>query len=925
MAAVLASAGDIRRFRIASTGKVTEKQNAIQRGLLPSIRQLLAHADHEIVFEAAYLISSIAREGPIYVYPILKSDILPLLLRYLCVSAPPRNQLALLKCLNSVANNLPPKETEQWSEDDTLPDLLYQPGHADLLVSVIRSSTGSLISQQICDLTISLICKTCRLEQHRRTLADHGILSALAHRLASFVVAEGLIPPSLEAVDFPHNVATALPSPIPKHARLSPVLEAIAVLLDGSKDRAERFIGDAVLSTVFPQAKGDFTASDARQVPWGQNPTTTLRTRHTIEALLPSLPAQERSRSTSNLNFPPLGSGGPMSRRRSSFHPVAPQMSNVMLVKENRDGKDEPQLIPFLLYIARSARGRRRLLACKLLVILHGLGLVPKSRSRTFSALLVPILVRMLDATEPLSEGIANNGAYMASGLHYSKAVPAVLGALIVDDEELQAATVESRAIGRLASALKKTFEPSAGRNRTPWRPDKETPMEVEAASEDCMLGRGGPSTRLRHEMTYREGTLQALAAIAPFNDDYRKQICDQGVLAQIILSMEPYMTRTGEIDEGEGAGNSSATILAACGCVRALTRSVTALRTKLVDAEVVKSIIRLMNIPDPELRIAATKVLANLAMDFSPMKESVGETDVVKKLCEQAHSANARLRLESIWALKQLVVNATEKLKMEVVNELGSSWIRLLIRTDPYDIPEGEVIGLIVDKEYPPRQSITEDVVMSEDSEGEEGDDFADASPHPFEPDDDFNRHTPESDLDIQEQVLDLLRNLFCGDTASKLVDYVLMQMGRSDFFDILRKRLVGRRSYGATRKDNIETPPPVAIVSKVLYIVIHIAACSQHWRKSVGGQSALLKTILSFHNHAEREIRTQICWIAINLMYEDDISDKASCRQRAMELSKAGYREKIGKLEKEDPEMDVRERAKTAAHLFSELLDKR
>ena len=39
------------------------------------------------------------------------------------------------------------------------------------------------------------------------------------------------------------------------------------------------------------------------------------------------------------------------------------------------------------------------------------------------------------------------------------------------------------------------------------------------------------------------------MAAIAPFDDDYRKQICEQGVLAEIILSMEPFGAQSSGAD----------------------------------------------------------------------------------------------------------------------------------------------------------------------------------------------------------------------------------------------------------------------------------------------------------------------------------------------------------------------------------------
>ncbi|ETN44264.1 uncharacterized protein HMPREF1541_10815 [Cyphellophora europaea CBS 101466] len=915
----------IRRIRNAIAGKQLAKAEYIRYGLLPALSAILTNSSEtQLVLETAYITSAIAHEGPAYVSPILKSALPTILLQQLSKDAPPRHQLAILRCLNTIADGLPSKEFGQWPEDTTLADLLYIKPYTQCLVSGISNASHSLISQQICDSTISLLCKTCKTEAQKRTLVDLEILRILAQRLASFVVSDGLVVPSPEALDFPSSIAFGLPDPAPPNAHLSPTLEAIALLIENSKERAEGLLSEPALNTVLPQSREEFSAADVRT--YGN--TNLPRPRHrALDALLPQVPAKERVGSASNLNFPPLGSGGPLQRRRSSFHPVPPQLSNINFAPDSQDDKEEKALVPYLLLIARESRGRRRLLACKVLIILHVLKLVPKSRSRTFGALLVPLLARMLDHSEPTAEdGVPNVGSYMAAGIHYSKVAPAVLGLLIVDDPELQRAAVEAKAIVKLAVGLKRSFETSSNRKYTPWRPYKETPMEIEPTSEDCTLGHGGPSPTMRQAMLYREGTLQALAAVAPFNDDYRKQICDQGVLLQIMQAMDPYHIRkaiTSNVED-EAAGNSASTILAACGTVRALTRSVTALRTKLVDMEVAKTVIRLMSNPDPEVRIAATKVLANLAMDFSPMKESVGDTAVVKKLCEQAHSANARLRLESIWALKQLVVNASKTLKFEVVNELGSSWIRLLIRTDPYDIPGGEVIGLIVDKDYPPRVNASEDTIMSEDSDGEDTTPFADASPHPFEPEDDFNRHTPEDDLAIQEQVLDLLRNLFCGDTASDLVDYVLGQMGKTEFFDILRKRLVGRKLYGATRKDTIESPAPIGIVSKVLYIVVHIAACSQRWRKNLVSEMTLLKVVLGFHGHPERDIRTQICWLAINLMFEDDVSDRASCKQRALELTKMGYREKISKLEN-DVDLDVRERAKTAAHLFSSLLETR
>jgi armadillo repeat-containing protein 8 len=310
-------------------------------------------------------------------------------------------------------------------------------------------------------------------------------------------------------------------------------------------------------------------------------------------------------------------------------------------------------------------------------------------------------------------------------------------------------------------------------------------------------------------------------------------------------------------------------------------------------------------------------------------MKDAVGESAVVKKLCEQAHSANARLRLESLWALKQLVANAPRKLKQDVVDELGVSWMKLLIATDPYDIPAGEVIGL-VERVYPPRSGYAEasdDVVMSEDSDGEESMSYTDTnSEHPAEPDDGFSKHTPEDDLAIQMQLLDVLRNAFVtsamSESASELVDYVLQGMGVEDFFQIMKTRLSPRTAYGPTRQDNQLIQPPVGVITRVMYIILHIAACHQKWRMAIASNTELLRKFLALTDHEDREVRANCCWLAINLMFDDEGSDRPSCKHRAKELSKMGYRLHIQELET-DKDLDVRERAKTAILLFSSLLD--
>jgi armadillo repeat-containing protein 8 len=795
----------------------------------------------------------------------------------------------------------------------------------------------AVASQQACDSAVALLCKTAAHDTHKRALVDAGVLDLLSARLASFVVAEGLVPPGSESLTGEQHVPAVLPDPAPPTAHLSPVLEALSVLTEGSRSRTNAFLTNETIKSVLPELRDDFSPADIRRSPWGAHylsgaAVPRKRLQSPFDPLLPSAPESEKTPS-SQPGFPPLSSVVAMPKRRPSFVPTSTTAPAISLGREAMEDLKESTIIAWLLYIARESRGRRRLMAIKLLVNLHTLQLVKKDRAASFASLLVPLLTRMMDVdqVQPTTSHLPG-GSYLCSGVHYIRAVPDVLAALIMDNLYMQKVAVEGKAITKLSAGLKSTFESSAGRKNALWQPSKQDRMETESnVSSVTSLGPGGPSFNARKDMEYREGCLKALAAIAPFEEEYRALICNEGILPHIIQALEPYHGSAAADEGAEINGNSAPVILAACAAVRALGRSVRALRTKLIEAEVAKPILSLMNSSNPELRIAATKVLSNLAMDFSAVKESVGESAVVRKLCEQAHSANARLRHESLWALKQLVLNASKKLKLEVVDGLGCSWIKLLIKTDPIDIPSGEVIGL-VERDYPPTENYRprsalvdnpHDVVMGDDSDTENETQEtigAQVDESPSDEDGFDTKHTVDDDTQIQAQLLDLLRNLFCGEHASDLVRYVLDEMGEDDFFRIMLDRLRSRTMVGPTRKENFITPPPNAIATKVLYVVVHIAACDQKWRNVIAHQTALLKQILTFCTHADREIRSTCCWIAINLTYEDDASEQQGCRQRAIELHKVGFVVQLRKLET-DPDLDVRERAKTALHLLTNL----
>jgi hypothetical protein len=61
--------------------------------------------------------------------------------------------------------------------------------------------------------------------------------------------------------------------------------------------------------------------------------------------------------------------------------------------------------------------------------------------------------------------------------------------------------------------------------------------------------------------------------------------------------------------------------LIAACKVTRSLSRSVSVLRTSLIDHGVAQPVYELLKHPSVEVQIAATEVITNLVLEMSPMR----------------------------------------------------------------------------------------------------------------------------------------------------------------------------------------------------------------------------------------------------------------------------------------------------------------
>lgn len=520
--------------------------------------------------------------------------------------------LAALRTLNLVADSRILQHPLHAAHPDLFADLLYTEHGLENLAQVISQQSTSWTVQQQISLAAKLLSKTCHDESHRRLIEEARLYEVLAAKLASFVVATGC---SLAGSYGSHS---ALGPPAPEKAELAPILYAIVTILDTSKARWTRFLAAPAFRAVFPKTYPEGpTSFSARK----------LSLNH-IESLIPHLQNSSRILPTTP-NFPPLGAIGTSSQpslRAFGF--------SIESADHATEGHESP-LVPWLIYMARAdTDALARLMALHAVTHLHRCGLTHKRREAESATILVPLLAIMLDKNPVASKGLLTSlpSDDKADRRLIEEQAPAVLAKLIDDILDLQRAAIEAGSIKKLSQILKKSFDPLPPHSTTLlWSPEP-TMSDRKGPSEELPFGSPGLSPAAYHVTCMRESALKGLAAIASLKDDYRRSIIENGIVPFIIQSLKPYDVESPasqlrpHIDDSKGpiavTQNPKEVIIAACGLAQGLSRSVSTLRTSLMDAGLAAPLFLLLRHQDIEIQIASTAVVCNLVLDFSPMRQ---------------------------------------------------------------------------------------------------------------------------------------------------------------------------------------------------------------------------------------------------------------------------------------------------------------
>ena len=474
-------------------------------------------------------------------------------------------------------------------------------------------------------------------------LAQAGVLEALAFRLAAFVLNTGYALDSSVQLDVSSERSSEV-FPAPSHTIISPILQAVSTIIQHSKSRAIQFLSAPAFVSVFQRTDLEPATFESKGSGWNSSSSNKSATPQSlpsvIDHLLPSLPSSHLRNSMGPAStFHPLGALGLPGRQSQTSRSFSSAIEIVQTQGLVLADEEESPLIGWLLYVARTEDEVTGLTAARVLAILHCLGLTRRGKEAVFALLLIPALSRMLDKDLKISSEPAHlymNDSSTSPQRFIKESAPLVLAILLANSSEVQKAAADAGVIKKLSQLLKESYDelpPSSSASM--WAPESSTSEQSESRDDASRLGPEGLSPNICHIMKLRESLLVALAAIASDKDEYRKAIIENGVIPFVIKTLKSEHTDPSSMPYNGAkeasapsttprtfTGNSKDSILAACGAARALSRSVCTLRTSLMDAGLTAPLFLLLKHQDIDLQIAATAVLCNLVLRFSPMQQ---------------------------------------------------------------------------------------------------------------------------------------------------------------------------------------------------------------------------------------------------------------------------------------------------------------
>ncbi|KDQ61261.1 hypothetical protein JAAARDRAFT_125390 [Jaapia argillacea MUCL 33604] len=241
-----------------------------------------------------------------------------------------------------------------------------------------------------------------------------------------------------------------------------------------------------------------------------------------------------------------------------------------------------------------------------------------------------------------------------------------ILGQLVRDEKDLCQAAFDRGSVTKLVKLVKSI---------TPIGEDVGEEWEEEEPEWRCAL---------------REGCLIGLSTISLPSPQIRRSLVDVHDIFPPSSSTLSSTTSTSSLSASHSSVQRARTTgvrYAACQVVRALSRDVAVLRTSLVDSGLGMRVFEIFRGEEEDRRVvsAALMCVCNLVNDFSPLRSVFVENGLIPRLVQFIHAENPTLKLNSLWALKNLLNKSSGELKKKVMDLLGwDELANMLVDDDP-------------------------------------------------------------------------------------------------------------------------------------------------------------------------------------------------------------------------------------------------
>ncbi|KAF8548583.1 ARM repeat-containing protein [Imleria badia] len=273
-------------------------------------------------------------------------------------------------------------------------------------------------------------------------------------------------------------------------------------------------------------------------------------------------------------------------------------------------------------------------------------GMVDPAAALTVIQVLNRILISPSESAQNQTKACHTLCSYLS--LHRHAKALKFLAVLLVRDEKDICIEVYDRGLLANVAALVKSITPL----------DKPSDWDIDESESRVIL---------------REAALMAIASIALFDRVIKRDVADNIQLIPLFR---------------ECLGHKSVGVrVAACQCIRALSRDAAIIRTNLTDSGAGLALYQVFKKEDEDPRVifATLAVVCNLVNDFSPLRPAMLSDGLLPRLMWLSRSEDQEIRMGVLWALKNLLCKSSLATKQMVMTHLGWTHLAELVNdVDP-------------------------------------------------------------------------------------------------------------------------------------------------------------------------------------------------------------------------------------------------